>query len=99
MGLSLLLPLLLLLATLQAGECLGHCGSARRPRESPGRAMAGQLEEGSAGVASQASQSQQATGWSHSARSAPTLLPTLSLARGTPDQRASPTICHTTARG
>lgn len=86
MGLFLLLSLLLLLTRLQAGECPGHPGSALRPSESPGRTVAGQLERGSAGVAGQASQPQQATGWSHSAsQSQPfTLLPTPSLARGTP---------------
>lgn len=86
MGLFLLLSLLLLPSRLQAGECPGHPGSAPRPSESPARAVAGQLDRGSAGGAGQASQPQQETGWSHSAGQPQpfTLLPTPCLARGTP---------------
>ena len=81
MGLSLLLSLLLLPTCLQAGECPGHPGSAPGPSESPGRAVAGKLEKGSAGVTGQASQPQQAMVLGQCQPF--TLLPSPSLARCT----------------
>lgn len=62
MGLPLLLSLLLLLpASLQAGEWPGHPGSAQGHKGAPGR--------GCGWVASQGSHPEQAKGWSHSAGS------------------------------